>query len=93
MGKQIIRAILSKYLQDSLIDKSKKGFSVPINSWLKSTLKDWSELLIEEEKMNRESIFNPDRLSELISNNNEIRRDQKLWTVLMFISWKKSFFS
>ena len=43
--------------------------------------------------MNRESIFNPDRLSELISNNNEIRRDQKLWTVLMFISWKKSFFS
>ena len=32
---KLLEAILSKYLPDSLIDKSKKGFSVPINSWLK----------------------------------------------------------
>ena len=70
--------------------KVKRDFQF-INSWLKGTLKDWSELLIEEEKNNRESIFNADRLSELISNNNEIRRNQKLWTVLMFISWKNLF--
>ena len=93
MGKQIIRKILSNYLPDSLIDKSKKGFSVPINSWLKGNLKPWSEFLIEEEKNNNESIFSPDRLSDLLSNNNEIRKNQKLWTILMFISWKKSFFS
>ncbi len=93
MGKQIIREILSNYLPDKLIDKSKKGFSVPINNWLNGTLKPWSELLIEEEKNNKESIFNAYRLSEIFSeNNNEIRRNQKLWTILMFISWKKSFF-
>ena len=94
MGKQIIREILSNYLPDKLIDKSKKGFSVPINNWLNGTLKHWSVLLIEEEKNNKDSIFNSDRLSEIISdNNNEIRRNQKLWSILMFISWKKSFFS
>ena len=91
-GKQIIREILSNYLPDKLIDRSKKGFSVPIHNWLKGPFKPWAELLIEEEKNNEESIFNPVRLDELISNNNELRGNQKLWTILMFISWKKSFF-
>ena len=91
-GKKIIRNILSNYIPESYVDKDKIGFSVPIKSWLLGPLKSWSEFLIEEEKKNKQSIFNSTRLNQLISEDYyEFRKYQKLWTVLMFLSWKKSF--
>ena len=91
-GKKIIRNILSNYIPESYVDKDKIGFSVPIKSWLLGPLKSWSEFLIDEEKKNKQSIFNSTRLNQLISEDYyEFRKYQKLWTVLMFLSWKNHF--
>ena len=45
--------------------------------------------MIEEEKKNKESLFNFSRLNEIVSeDNHEFKNYQKLWTILMFLSWK-----
>ena len=91
-GKQIIREILNNYLPRPLVDKNKKGFSVPISDWLNGPLKEWSTNLLDKEINNNESLFDPSRIRMLMSKeNNEFRKNQKIWTLLMFLSWKANF--
>ncbi len=91
-GKQVIRQILYKNLPKFLVDNNKKGFSVPVSDWLDGPLKEWSNNLLENEINNKDSLFNKERLKLLISkDNNESRKSQKIWTLLMFLSWKENF--
>ena len=39
-----------------LIERPKQGFSIPIESWLKTSLKDWAEDLLEKNKL-EDNIF------------------------------------
>ncbi len=91
-GKWILRQLLRNYLPGSIIDSEKKGFSVPLEDWLKGPLKDWAKNLLHEEGSNPHSIFNPQRIDNLLSDDfYEFRKYQKIWTLAMYLSWKKSF--
>ncbi|MBD1403459.1 asparagine synthase (glutamine-hydrolyzing) [Leclercia adecarboxylata] len=40
--KKILRAVLFKYIDKSLVDRPKQGFSLPMRQWLKKELKNWA---------------------------------------------------
>ena len=93
-GKKILREILAEYLPPSLIKYKKKGFSVPINKLLLGPLKEWAKTLFEKEIKSQDSFLNSNRLKSLmIEDNYEIRKSQKIWTILMYLSWKEAFFA
>ncbi len=92
-GKKILREILGEYIPSSQLNYDKKGFSVPINQLLLGPLREWSNELLEKEIQSSNSILNSNRLKLLISEDNfEIRKSQKIWTVLMFLAWKEAFY-
>ena len=92
-GKKIIRELLRNYLPKDLIDKSKEGFSVPINELLSGPLNEWSKSLLEDEIKYGNSFLNKLKLREVFDANNYIKKvSQKKWTILMFLLWKQSFF-
>ena len=49
-NKVILRKLMKNFYPDNLIKKEKKGFSIPINLWIKDELLDWSESLIDNIK-------------------------------------------
>ena len=88
-GKWLLRRLLDKYVPRALIERSKQGFGVPINHWLRGPLRDWAEMLLAERRLSEEGLLAPEMVRETWREHvaGEADRRYRLWTVLMFEAW------
>lgn len=88
-GKKILKKMLNKYIPDTIMDRPKMGFGVPIDSWLKGPLRDWAENYLNESRLKDEGFFNPTPIRKRWKEHLEGSRPwhQQLWAVLMFEQW------
>lgn len=90
-GKWLLRQVLHKHVPESLFDRPKQGFSVPIAEWLRGDLKDWAQELLNEDRLRKQGLLNYLIIGNLWEEHQKGRGNhaQKLWTVLMFQAWHK----
>jgi asparagine synthase (glutamine-hydrolysing) len=91
-GKWALRQILYKYVPQSMLDRPKTGFSIPVGEWLRGPLKDWAEDLMDEEKLIKQGFLNHTTVRQAwilhLSGKNDYT--SRIWSVLMFQSWLES---
>lgn len=86
VGKQVLRDVLYRYVPKELMDRPKKGFSIPIQKWLKEPgLSDWAQELLDESRIRREGYFDPAAVRRLWEDftGRGIWRKQ-IWFLLQF---------
>ena len=88
-GKWLVRQVLYKYVPPGLIDRPKSGFSIPLDDWLRGSLKPWASDLLSPEKLRRKGLFNAKRVEEKLGEHMSGRRNHGywLWNVLMAQAW------
>jgi asparagine synthase (glutamine-hydrolysing) len=88
-GKWILRRLLDQYVPPELMDRPKKGFSLPIAEWLRGALREWAEELLDESRMRRDGYFHPKIIRKVWEDHLSGQRDFRhhVWAVLMFQAW------
>ncbi len=87
--KYILRRAMKGRLPDSVLNRGKKGFNMPVAKWFTGTLRPLIEDLLAPAKLKREGFFNTDYVQQLLQEHMSGQRDHRklLWTLLVFELW------
>jgi asparagine synthase (glutamine-hydrolysing) len=87
-GKWLLRQVLARYVPPALFERPKMGFGVPIDHWLRGSLKGWSDDLLDPVAL-RDHGLEPAPIMQAWREHRSGQRDWQypLWTVLMLQAW------
>ncbi|GGC88388.1 asparagine synthetase B [Flavobacterium lutivivi] len=92
--KHILKEAFKEYFPKDFLNKSKKGFGVPVGDWLKSDLKDELLSYVEVKFLEKQGIFNVDVIEKLVLNhlNSKVDNTFRVWTFFCFQKWYVNFY-
>jgi len=89
VGKRLLRRLLDRYVPRELVERPKKGFGVPLERWLRGSLKEWASDLLAPERLRREGFLDAPTVTRTWEEHQSGARNwhYQLWNVLMFQAW------
>jgi asparagine synthase (glutamine-hydrolysing) len=91
-GKLLMRAVLHKYVPRHLVDRPKRGFSVPLVEWLTKDLRDWAENLFGDRVLRRDGLLDAQGVRQCWANflsGGANHTQSTVWALLMFLAWRE----
>lgn len=90
-GKLLLRAVLSRHVPAELFERPKKGFGLPLDNWLRTSLRDWAEAHVTIASLEALPHINPQTVQRLWQEHMAGKNHfQKLWTILAYAEWYKA---
>ena len=91
LSKYILRRAMAGILPDSILNRPKKGFGIPIGDWFRGRLRDMLQDTLHERRIREGGILRPAAVKSLIDDHLAGRRDNRkpLWTLFMFELWRE----
>lgn len=92
VGKYILKRCFKGKVPEMIIKRPKHGFTVPIDKWLKGTLKEVAcEAFRKDGILDRTDFFNIEFIENLwdkmLTTNSDVRLNRQLWVLLNFAVW------
>ena len=89
--KELLKSVLSRYMPPSLVDRPKRGFSVPVGQWLAGPLRGWAEDLLSPARLASEGLLDVGGVRDLWHRHLSKREQNAtaLWNILMLRAWSE----
>jgi asparagine synthase (glutamine-hydrolysing) len=90
--KWLLRQVLDRYVPRALLDRPKKGFVVPLGSWLRGPLREWGDALLDPRRLDDEGLLRSGPVAAAWRSHQAGRGGDPrlLWSVLVFQQWLES---
>ncbi|MES2653055.1 MAG: asparagine synthase (glutamine-hydrolyzing) [Bacteroidota bacterium] len=89
-NKYLLRQITHKYVPETLMDETKRGFTIPLPSWLKTCFKPYIESYLNADQLNKHRLLNVAEVLKIKAafyRNSSINNAKKIWLLLQFQMW------
>jgi asparagine synthase (glutamine-hydrolysing) len=88
-GKWVLRQVLHRYVDRTLVERPKQGFAIPVAAWLRGALREWAEDLLSESALARSGLLDPRPIRAAWAAHLSRRQNHhyRLWVILMLQSW------
>ena len=92
-GKRILLETFEDLLPPLLHNRPKWGFEMPIGAWLRKELKFLIEEYLRKDRIEKQGIFDPQMILDLVSNHVSRRQDTswELWNLIVFEHWYEKY--
>lgn len=88
INKKILKNILYQYIPESVMERPKKGFAVPIIEWLQGPLKEWAEGLLAENRIRKQGILDAHAVDQIWNSFLKCGAYADLvWNLVIFQTW------
>jgi asparagine synthase (glutamine-hydrolysing) len=89
-GKAILKRAMRDRIPLEVIERTKKGFGIPVAEWLKGPLDPMVDELLGESRLRDAGYFEPQAVRRLIDEHRRSQRNHRkvLWTLLSFELWR-----
>ena len=93
--KHILIQCLKGILPDSILNRRKQGFSIPLGAWLRDPLRALVEANLSPRTLYDIGIFNVQTVEQMLKKHElGIRNyETQIWALLVFVIWYRAFFS
>lgn len=90
-GKRILKEAFSDLLPESIFNRSKKGFEIPIKEWLNEEIEtELNKAFFSKDYLKEQGIFKYDKIMELKTSWNDKQfgdRIYAVWALIVFQNW------
>src|SRR5216684_2028321 len=88
-SKFLLKRALRGLLPDSILNRPKKGFGIPVADWFRGPLKEQMLSVLGPERIARKGFFDGAAVAALVGDHLAGRRDNRkqLWTLFVFERW------
>lgn len=92
LGKSNVKKLLSNYTGEDFVNASKKGFDVPMSSWVRTDLYKKMENTFLNMPNELNNLINANTLMQMLNkhNRNEENNGNMLWASFALIEWYKT---
>jgi asparagine synthase (glutamine-hydrolysing) len=91
--KHLLKTALRGILPDRILDRPKKGFSVPLAHWFRSDLREMAYDTLLSARAQQRGYFKPKAISSMLAYHEMEENDyaEDLWDLLVLELWHQTF--
>jgi len=93
MGKKILKDAIRGLVPDSILERRKAGFGIPLEHWFQGDYGDFVKSILLDSQTRQRGLLNTHYIEKLIDRQHHSFMDltMPLWTILMFELWCRAY--